>query len=227
MSDLLAIAASGVRATRGALDATAQNIANANTEGFVRRSAVLREVAGASMGGGQGTPAGVRLAGLQRGSDEFRAADLRRANGDVARGGAQVAGLEAIEAALSARAVGPAFTGFFDAALTLSADPGSTPGRAELLARADVVADAVRGAAGDLVNAGEDTRRSLDLDAGALTRSAAALARVNDQPSLGNKPWSNQNRRFSTNLVELVPCCREIVQVSSRRKPKKIVTQLS
>ena len=181
MSDLLAITASGVRATRGALDATAQNIANANTDGFVRRAPVLREVAGASMGYGPGVAAGVRLAGLARGSDEFRAADLRRADGDVARGAAQVAGLEAIEGALTSRAIGPALTGFFDAGLTLSADPTSTPGRTELLARADVVADAVRGAAADLANAGEDTRRSLELDAGSLTRSAAALARVNDQ----------------------------------------------
>ena len=36
-SDLLSIAASGAEAARGALDVTAQNIANASTDGYVRR----------------------------------------------------------------------------------------------------------------------------------------------------------------------------------------------
>ena len=46
-SDLLNIAASGVRAARAALDVSSQNIANAATEGYVRRSIRLSEVAGA------------------------------------------------------------------------------------------------------------------------------------------------------------------------------------
>ena len=180
MSDLIAIAASGVRAFGGALDATAQNIANANTEGYVRRSAVLNEVAGSAMGG-RGTQAGVRLAGLARGADEFRSSEVRRADGDVARSDAQVAGLEAVEAALAARGPGAALTGFFDAALTLSADPGSEANRAALLGRADGVADALRGVAGDLAAARDGTTQSLALGVATLDRAAADLARVNGQ----------------------------------------------
>ena len=180
MTDLLAIAASGVRAFGGALDTTAQNIANANTEGYVRRSANLHEVAGASMGG-RGVQAGVRLAGLTRGADEFRSAELRRANGDVARSTGQMAGLEAVEASLAARDPAAALTGFFDGALTLAADPGSGANRAALLGRADNVIDAFRGAAGDLVAARGDTAQSLALGVATLDRSAADLARVNGQ----------------------------------------------
>ena len=44
-SDLLSIAASGARAARGALDVTAQNIANASSDGYVRRSLRIEEVA--------------------------------------------------------------------------------------------------------------------------------------------------------------------------------------
>ncbi|MEC7399287.1 MAG: flagellar basal body protein, partial [Pseudomonadota bacterium] len=36
-SDLLSIAVSGARAARGALDVTAQNIANASSDGYTRR----------------------------------------------------------------------------------------------------------------------------------------------------------------------------------------------
>lgn len=180
MTDLLAIAASGVRAFGGALDTTAQNIANANTEGYVRRSANLQEVAGAALGG-RGTQAGVRLAGLTRGTDEFRASELRRANGEVARSQAQAAGLEVVETSLAARGPGAALTGFFDAALTLSADPGSQAYRAALLGRADGVVDAVRGVSGDLAAAREGTDQSLTLGAATLDRAAADLARVNGQ----------------------------------------------
>lgn len=181
MTDLLAIAVSGVRAFGGALETTGQNIANANTEGYVRRSADLREVAGAAMGRRDGSQAGVGLNGVTRGADEFRAAELRRAGGDVARGAAQVAGLSAIEATLAARDVGRALTGFFDAALTLSADPASGADRETLLARADGVADAFRGAATDLAAAREGTAQSLALGVSTLDRAAGDLARVNGQ----------------------------------------------
>ncbi|MEO7914443.1 MAG: flagellar basal body protein, partial [Novosphingobium sp.] len=43
-SDLLSIARSGAMAARVALDVTAQNIANAGTEGYVRRTAQMAEV---------------------------------------------------------------------------------------------------------------------------------------------------------------------------------------
>jgi flagellar hook-associated protein 1 FlgK len=43
-SDLLSIGASGARAARGALDVTAQNIANASSDGYIRRSEQLEQV---------------------------------------------------------------------------------------------------------------------------------------------------------------------------------------
>ena len=181
MNDLLAIAASGVRAFGASLETTGQNIANANTEGYVRRSANLQEVAGAALGRRDGTQAGVRLVGVVRGADAFRAAELRRANGDVARSATQIAGLEAIEGSLASRQPGAALTGFFDAALTLSADPGSGALRAEMLSRADSVADAFRGVAGDLEAARAGADQSLALGVQTLDRAAGDLARVNEQ----------------------------------------------
>ena len=50
-SDLLSIAASGARAARSALDVTAQNIANASSDGYGRRSLRIEEV---SASGGAG-----------------------------------------------------------------------------------------------------------------------------------------------------------------------------
>ena len=59
-SDLLSIAVSGARAARGALDVTAQNIANASSDGYTRRSLRLEEV---SASGGVGRTGDISLSG--------------------------------------------------------------------------------------------------------------------------------------------------------------------
>jgi hypothetical protein len=61
-SDLLSIAKSGARAARVALDVTAQNIANASSEGYVRRTVRLEEVSAA---GGIGRIGDVSLSGVR------------------------------------------------------------------------------------------------------------------------------------------------------------------
>src|SRR5258707_15689250 len=109
-SDLLSIASSGAKAARVALDVTAQNIANASTEGYVRRSVRLEELA--STGGfgrtGDVSLSGVRLGGVVRGADVFRQAEVRRTGADAARGEAEVAGLENIQNAVEQSNVYPA-----------------------------------------------------------------------------------------------------------------------
>ena len=72
-SDLLSIAVSGARAARGALDVTAQNIANASSDGYTRRSLRLEEV---SASGGVGRTgdislSGARIAEVRRNADPF------------------------------------------------------------------------------------------------------------------------------------------------------------
>ena len=86
-SDLLSIARSGAQAARVALDVTAQNIANAASEGYVRRTVRLEEVA--SAGGfariGDISLSGVRLDAVVREADLFRQAEVRRTGADLAR----------------------------------------------------------------------------------------------------------------------------------------------
>ena len=75
-SDLFSIGSSGLKAARAGLEVTSQNIANAATEGYVRRSVSLAEMAAA--GGysrlGDLSLSGVRVAGIQRYADVFRQA---------------------------------------------------------------------------------------------------------------------------------------------------------
>ncbi len=124
-SDLLNIAASGVRAARAALDVTSQNIANAGTDGYVRRSIRLSEVAGA--GGyarvGDLTLSGVRVDGLSRNADAFRQAEARRTGSDAKRAGEELQAYQNVEAALEQSQLYPALTNFETSLQQLATDP--------------------------------------------------------------------------------------------------------
>ena len=101
-SDLLSIASSGAKAARTALDVTAQNIANASTDGYIRRSVSLEEVSAAGGIGQTGdiSLSGVRLDRIVRNADLFRQAEVRRTGADAARANAEVSALENIESAV-------------------------------------------------------------------------------------------------------------------------------
>ena len=101
-SDLLTIAASGAAAARGALNVTAQNIANASTEGYVRRTATMQEVSssGGPFRANDMSLSGVRIGGIDRNVDPFRQAEVRRTNSYISRASAELGGLENIESAV-------------------------------------------------------------------------------------------------------------------------------
>lgn len=137
-ADLLTIARSGARVARGALEVTAQNIANAATEGYVRRTARIEEV---SAGGnlfkqGDISLSGARIAGITRNADAFRQAEVRRTSADSARGGAELQGLENIESAIEQSRVYD-LTVEFEASLSaLTSDPTDPSLRAATMAAA-------------------------------------------------------------------------------------------
>ena len=79
-SDLLQIGRSGTQVARIALDIAAQNIANAASEGYVRRSVRIAEIAppnGLSLIGDVSV-SGARVDGIVRNADSFRQAEVRR-----------------------------------------------------------------------------------------------------------------------------------------------------
>ncbi len=124
-SDLLSIARSGAQTARLALDVTAQNIANASSEGYVRRSVRLEEVS--SSGGigriGDVSLSGVRLDKVVRNADLFRQAEVRRTGADLARADTEVAGLQNIESAIEQTGVFPAIVNFEATLQQLASDP--------------------------------------------------------------------------------------------------------
>jgi flagellar hook-associated protein 1 FlgK len=180
-SDLLTIAASGARAARSALDVTAQNIANASSEGYVRRSVRMEEVsaAGGHLRMGDLSLSGARVAGIDRNVDMFRQAEVRRTNSDVMRADAELRGLQNIESAVEQAGVYPAIVEFEASLQQLASDPGDPALRAAVLASADTMARKFNIAADSLDAVGEGVRFEADAAVGDANIVSGELARVN------------------------------------------------
>ncbi len=174
-SDLLTIASSGARAARAALDVTAQNIANASSEGYVRRTSLLAEVAYPSpVGQAGGTSlSGVRLAGVERNADLFRLAEVRRTTADSMRANAELNGLENIQASIENARIYEALVDFEAGLEELTADPTNLSLRASVLENAQTLARSFNVASTSL----DAVRESLHFDAAASIEEVNLYAR--------------------------------------------------
>jgi flagellar hook-associated protein 1 len=185
MSDLLSLGASGVRAYSRALQTVGDNIANAQTPGYARRSIVLAEPAS---GGSsplyrtQLLPGGVRVDGVTRSTDTWLTEDARTSGADAGRASTRLGWLEATERALDdgGAGVGRAMTGFFNRADELAADPPSSARRAGFLQAIDDVATTFRRTADGLSQTASGIATEAGLAVGQLNTDVTALERVNE-----------------------------------------------
>ncbi|QNA85723.1 flagellar hook-associated protein FlgK [Sphingomonas sp. So64.6b] len=183
MSDLLGIGASGVRAYQSALTTVSDNIANAATPGYARRTSTMNEISAAggsvfqrdvSNGGG------VMISGVNRSADMFRAADVRSASADLSRTETGITWLDRIENALTGNQLSDRLTGFFNSAKTVAADPSATTPRVAMLESATSVANAFAGTGRALDSIAADLDATADNAVKSLDQLGAALAKVND-----------------------------------------------
>lgn len=183
MTDLMTIGYTGLRTYQTALGTTSENIANAATPGYARRTATVREFGrtnavqvgqAANLSG-----SGSFVDGIARASDAFRIAEVRTTGSDLARTQTGVVWLDRIETSLTGNQLGQRLTAFFNAAKGVAADPAASAPRAVMLENAASLASAFAGtgraldaAAADLAETGADAAQS-------LSDLAASLARVN------------------------------------------------
>jgi flagellar hook-associated protein 1 len=197
MSDLLSIGLSGVRAYRQALSTTGDNIANAQTTGYVRRSVRMEEVVPAGdiiYYRNPVQPGGVTVAGVTRAVDEWLVADARVSIGASGRADARLNWLEAGERALDDgdAGVGASATRMFNQADQLSSDPLNMAGRAAFLASVDQTAAAFRSSATALASASGGVAASANGRISQFNTDLTALARVNDGLRRSRDGTSNQ-----------------------------------
>ncbi|WCT73648.1 flagellar hook-associated protein FlgK [Sphingomonas naphthae] len=184
MSDLLSIGRSGVTAYRNALSTVGENVSNAETEGYSRRTVTLKEV---NASGSQPLYkaatqfGGVSTASIQRAWDEFKATDARTTASDDGRADARLRWLTTTETALNdgAAGVGKQLTSVFTAADALASDPSSGAARSNFLAAIDGAAGAMRTAADALGRASTGLSSEAVQTVDQLNANLASLSQVN------------------------------------------------
>jgi len=180
-SDLLSIGASGARAARSALDITAQNIANASTDGYVRRTVQMEEVTAAAgkLSGGELSLSGVRVGGITRNADPFRQGEVRRTNSDFTRATAELKGLQNVETSVEQSGIYEAITEFEASLQQLAADPADGSLRAAAIATAQTLAQKFNIADSSLTSATDGMQFEAQADADLANVLGGELARVN------------------------------------------------
>jgi flagellar hook-associated protein 1 FlgK len=185
MTDLMSIGASGLRAYRDALGTTSDNIANAQTAGYVRRTVRLAEAPGSGdmpLYRASVSPGGVLVDGVQRSVDQWLVEDSRTSMAMAGRTSTRLQWLEASESAMDdgPGGVGQTVTGMFNAADTLAADPSSTASRLAFLQSVSSAADAFREAAGRLQSVSDGIADSAQAGVSEVNAGLGALQRVNE-----------------------------------------------
>lgn len=185
MSDLLSIGASAVNAYRGALETIGNNVANAQTDGYSRRTTRLSEyrpgtnidVGYNSITGGYG----VRRDGVTRAWNAFAAAEVRSASANAATADAHANWLSSIESAMGTVGsdIGSAMAGVFSAGTALAADPRSIPLRAQFLSAMEAVAAQFRQTGSALDRVAPAIGESAQIAVDTLNAGLAALNSTN------------------------------------------------
>lgn len=195
-SDLLSIGKSGANAARIALDVTAQNISNAASDGYVRRSVSLKEVASAGGIGQSGdiSLSGVRLSAIVRNADLFRQSEVRRTGSDAARANAEVAGLENVESAVEGADTYTAIVKFEGTLQQLSADPTNTSLRASVVEQARTMANSFNIASRGLDSVRDGLQFEANDGVDQVNKLAQELARVNLRLARASDASSDQTQ---------------------------------
>ncbi|WP_257540058.1 flagellar hook-associated protein FlgK [Sphingobium sp. CFD-1] len=175
MSDLFVIGASGTRAYRAAMGAVSENIANANTDGYSRRSVTTIE-SGASTATmalyiSRANFGGTQIAGVNRATDPYLDTAVRLTGMALGSSTARMRWLTDTETALNDTdtGIGKLMTGMFQNMDKLAASPSDTSLRVTTLDSISRVAEAFRQTAADLGNA----------SSGIATEAQASVANIN------------------------------------------------
>lgn len=180
-ADLLQIGASGLRAAQAQLDVTSQNIANASTAGYVRRSVTQTELVGVSTSSTYGAISqwGVRVSGIARNVDSLSQSEVRRTGSDAARADTLVAGLTSVSDAVDTSGVYSAITGFQSALSKLTSSPTDSSLRANVLSAAGTMAQSFNTARTALASAQSNFQLAATDGVSQVNTLATSLARLN------------------------------------------------
>ncbi|TVV70929.1 flagellar hook-associated protein FlgK [Sphingomonas solaris] len=186
MSDLLSIGASGVSAYRSALSVIGDNVANAETDGYSRRSVTLKQSTGSfgsdPLSTNRVTSGGVTQGQVVRAWDDFRASESRVSQADAGRADTRLRWLSNVETAIDDgdTGAGVALTAFYTSGQTLSANPNGTAPRQGFLSTLGEAATTIRTSADALARAGQGVKAEASAMVEALNGNMDSLAQINN-----------------------------------------------
>lgn len=176
-------ALSGALAAQIALSASSHNIANLQTKGYTRQSALLMSIGPDASGRSAGN--GVQVTSLLRFSDNYKTQAMWRANSELGMYSQSQAYLTQLESVMGdeSASLSAGIDDFFKAINAVAGDPGSTPLRQQVLTAANLMAERFNG----LNNVFNTQLTSVRQQRSALVDSAnvdiATIARLNKQIS--------------------------------------------
>ena len=185
MPDLMNIGASGLRAYSSALATVGDNIANAQTAGYARRTVRLREAPAAGdiiLSRNSIRPGGVEVAGLSRSVDSWLVDDARISSGDANQASTRLNWVQAAERAIAddGNGIGARLTAMFNIADELASDPISQTLRQQFLLSVNEAATSFRQTAGALSHAASGVADAAQGEVSQLNTDLGALERVNE-----------------------------------------------
>ncbi len=190
---LMNIGSSGITAARSALEVTAQNIANAETEGYVRRRLNQTEMATSGSIGGNtaGQFNGVRAAGITRPDLPLLSAEVQRSAASFAAADAEVGALSQTETALEQSGLYDVIVEFEASLAQLESDPLNASLRANTLEQGRALAETFQISHGAIAQSGDFIRVEAQTGVGTVNELAAQLAQTNvalvsSQPDTGS-----------------------------------------
>lgn len=199
----------GLAAAQRGLEATSNNVANAGTDGYVRRRIIQTQAITADIGLRSDLGSGVRVTGVERLYDQFLAETLRSSVSTEQR--AQV--LAEMTARLDSLIgnpevnIGSSIQAFYDQVDALSRDPTSVTGRQQLLMQGESLGQRFQQLGSQLdVLSSEVDRRLVDT-ANRINTIAASLARINETLGRGSGSSNDlldQRDALLTQLSELI-----------------------
>lgn len=186
MSDLFIIGTSGTRAYRQAMAAISENIANASTEGYSRRSLTTIESGSSTATMSTYIPranfGGTEVKGVNRAADPYLDAAVRYTGTALSNSTARLRWMTDLEGALNDTdtGVGKLMTAMFQNFEKLAASPSDTSLRVTALDSVSRVAEAFQRTSADLaqVSSGIATEASASVET--INRSLSQLADINN-----------------------------------------------
>ena len=213
MTDLFSIGASGLRAYRASLAVVGDNIANAQTAGYARRSVRLSEV---SITGApdfryrnRARFDGVDISATVRASDTWRTSDARLASSAHGRSVTGATWMIATETALSdgETGTGASLARMFASGSALAADPLGRAPRSAFLASIDIAAQSIRTNASELAHVATGIAQGAQASVDGINSNLSALANLNlairrtSAGSTANAELSDQRDRLIDSIA--------------------------